>query len=1380
MPIDQKSFSGFLNSDDSQEVMPMPHHKMAMNGRFRGIGNNTRFENDFGTTLIPNTDLPTGNNECIGSFYDSLNQRIIWFNWNSNSRHGIYMYDKIQNTITPLLICFTDSQTDILGFDLDYPIPSVDIIYTTEEDGDLLTWTARNKRPKILNIKDAIDNLYGSDWLEEYLDVQKEIPRIPIKCAYENDSTVAVNNMRKVLFIPKYRWLGEDNLKSCWSAWGNMPIPYNYLDPQVTTDLTKNCRIGMVVQTGGADVRKIEIAVAQQSATGENAGNQWGDFFSVVELDKDELNIPDNDVYIYRFYNNEAYLPIDVKESNLTFDYIPDIANTQTLLNGNVICYGGCQEGKDTITPDVSVSASNQLPTAVNPYSVLSVTQAGQSGFEEGDITFIVLGNIRMNDIYSAQILVGSTTYTITYTASYGDTPATVLAGLSTSATGQGFTEVSIDANTLIISRTGQILQKSNLQTVSQTISGDYVLNASANTITRTGGGVQYLSLFPKGTLFYISPVVNSGNTKLFMVTSSANVATNLVLTVDDVTNNETVTGGTLTLVPSVGVSIPAYNPSSKENLGVVYFDEKGKTNGVITDLNFNASANAYSISLNLNTLLFSIPYFNLTINHRPPDWAYYYHIVRSNNLTKLKYLYWMTDRTYKDDKYAYISIQTIQSYKLQNPNSIISYDFTPGDRIKFYVLFNADSTPGAVYFNEHDYEIYEQVINPDINGVIRQGQFLKLVLPTTSATFDFSNGVTKTFCYYFAELYTPAKSATPSLSTYFEFSQRYAIINPTDSTRSHQGQLQNQTSDLVTPATFKLDTGDAYYRTRAINVGDELSYDLEPRLIEPNFIIGQTLTRQLLPNPDYIVASSVAYQQLIGTGGFYNNAGWTINDVTSSYTFHVTGIINFSANVTTVGLIRFIARVADSANNVTDFILGSQTGATAGTNIQFNPSVDVIMPANSKVFVYMTCADANFRANLISGNLSWVEPLKTFYVGCIDQNFSDFYDSKVNSNGRPFVVNKNEKQIFLGTMVRWGLAYLQNTNVNQINRFYGQNFDESDRSYGSIQRLAIRQREMIVFHERAVGRYGVYQKFLQSNPGENIVTTTDEIITKNNINYVGHFGVGNQYCNVIKGREVFYFKDPVRGYDVRLSAKGLDPISEQNKGQFYIQPKFIPYSGDYLRTNGSRAKILGAYNFYEEEAITVLQSGSTDGVNISPYTFSWNEKRNSYCSFFDFVDPDWIESLEDIIVTWKRGQMYLHNNQQLRCNYYGIQFYPSITLVFNGDIGLRKTFNAFSYQANQNWIAPVNGDVITGQPNPQTNLQQISSLREWNLEIQEGRYDLYLNRDANSMSDAKVALVEGDYLKGSWIQIKLTYFGSEFAFLYLPYINYSLSPRNY
>lgn len=299
--IDIKRLSGILNLDDRMEDVLQHQHVQALNLRFYGGSNGLTAENIAGNTLVPNVLLPTGVNEMIGGMYDGVKQRIIWGNWNSDGKHGIYQYSIETGLITRVIECFINSQTDILGFDRDFPMCDADIIYTTDIDGDIFSWNCRNKRPKCINLLQAENNTYGSDWLEEYLDVAKEPPFIPIKCAYENDATVTVNNLRKKLFKFKYRYWYSDNQKSTWSSHSEIPVPFNYTNPQTDTDETKNCRIGIVVQTGDASVVKVEIAACQ------NEKNIFSNFFSVIILDKSDLVIPNNDVYLWRFYNNEAY-----------------------------------------------------------------------------------------------------------------------------------------------------------------------------------------------------------------------------------------------------------------------------------------------------------------------------------------------------------------------------------------------------------------------------------------------------------------------------------------------------------------------------------------------------------------------------------------------------------------------------------------------------------------------------------------------------------------------------------------------------------------------------------------------------------------------------------------------------------------------------------------------------------------------------------------------------------------------------------------------------------------------------------------------------------------------------------------------------------------
>mgnify|MGYP000196172028 CR=1 FL=1 len=1381
--IDQRSFSGFMNTDDNEAIVAPGQHIDARNIRFRGQPGNMRAENVPGTVLITNDYLPVGDNECIGSFYDSIKQRIIWFNYNSNSKHGIYQYDLLTKTVTPLLICFTNSTTDILGFSLDFPIASVNIIYTTEEDGDLLTWVARNKRPKILNLLSAKNNIYGSDWLEEYLDVAKAPFFIPMQCAFEDDLDVTVNNLRKPLFVAKYRPVYDDNLKGVFSAWSNMAIPFNYTIPEVQANPQKNAKIRCVIQTGSAEVKKIEIVFAQLGGPEAQEGTTWSDFFQVVVLDKAKLSIPDNDTYIYDFYNNEAYSDIDVKESNLPFDYVPDLANTQELLNGNVIVYGGITEGKNPVTVEgVATNKDGSTPLYEKPFVnpvdiIMSVTQAGTNGFQlDEDIKIIILGNGRPNYTYNIEVDISGTPETISYTALPTEGPEEIIDGLRLVAIGLGYTVVSFTNRTLTIFKTGQQLLNYYIEGADFTLTNSMVVNDTAKTITITGKSDWFIYFF-KGTQFYLSLVPSN----LITTVSQNIVGSDLVVTyTGDAFNNTGLT--TISFQPNLNESIPSYTPSSKRSLALVYFDKKGKTDGVLYSPEMSVNIDYYVIETPFDEINFKIPYINFSITSPPPIWADYYHIVRSDNLSDLRFLWWVTNKTYKDDKYAYICIESIQAYKLTNLSSIIAYKFSPGDRIRFQMLYNPDGTADTVYQNEYDYEIADQLLDQEINGIKLIGQWLKIILPATSSTFNFGDGSNNDYDYYLIKLYTPQKSTNPELRLYKEFDQEYAIINPGTSLRCHQGQLQNQSDNLVTPALFKLECGDAYYRRRDINVGSVISFDFKEQLMSDGYILPQELVKQVLPSNDILAAPSVAWQEYVNSD---TAPGWSINVAYNSYDFSIKGVLNLFANNAHPGGFKIKCWVIHG-NTANSADLYSTTGpVTAGQHIVVNVNVTINCPTGSKVYIVYQTSDDSISITVRSGNLVFAQLGTNILAGIFDANFSDFYVSTVNQNGRAWGYNPDEKTTKFGTLLRWGLNYQQNTNINQINRFFPTNFNEIDRAKGEIQRFKTRDRILRIFQNRGVGKYNIYSKFVQSGDA-NLLTTTDEILTQNNVSYYsGTFGLGDQYCGLISNKFQDHFIDPVRGYHVRLSEDGFTPVSELFKGQFKIQPLFPPYNNNYIRPNGSRAKILGVYDNFEENVIFELQSGHIGTTKIDAYTFSFhetaeNERNKGYWTFYDYKDMDWMVSAENKVYLFKDGHLYILDNTQNYCNFFGVQYYPSITIPFNKNVSLTKTPLSGGYEANNNWVAEEIGDVYTSQPNAQTGLIQQSAIRDWNLDVQEGRYYFYLNKDANSLPEPLEGLNDGDVLKGVWIVVKFSYLGNQFAYLYLPYINFAISNRNF
>lgn len=1346
--IDIKKFSGVLNKDDKEENVLPNQHIDALNLRFYGGSNGLTAENIVGNTLVANPLLPAGTNEAIGGYYDGKHQRIIWGNWNSNARHGIYLYDISTGVITALLVCFTNSQTDILGFDLDYPMADPKIIYTTDIDGDIFIWLTRNKRPKGLNILQAQNNLYGANWLEEYLDIAKQPPTIPIKCAYENDASVSVNNLRKKIFRFKYRFWYPDNEKSTWSAFSEIPVPFGYTDPQSDTDPTKNCRIGCVIQTGDASVAKVEIAAQ------ESLGNVFSNFFSVIILDKGELTIANNDTYLWYFYNSEAYVFVDLDESVLDFDRVPDRANAQELLNGNVILYGGITEGLDPVVPDVTMGTSTEYPLAIDCNNILSVTQYGVEGFKEGEnIKFVVVGNIQMGQTFSAAVLVGATTYTITYTAVVNDTPALVLAGLSASAIGQGFTQVSITANELIIFRPNQILLRSNIATTDQSITGTFVITL-ATSIVRINGGASYLSLFTKGVQFFL--YANLLNVNPFTVVSSVVNGSDLDVTVEITLANETI-NTTLYFVNPLNNSIPAYNSSSKENWGLVYFDEKYKTNGVTTSSDFNVATQYLGMNKSLGTLLFYTPYITASIRHRPPLWAKSYQWVRTANLTKQTSLNWVSDRTYKDDKYAYISIESINAYKRVNPSSVISYSFLPGDRISFYVLYASDGQPLVVYTAAypHDYEIYDEVINPDINGAVRTGQFLKIILPTLNGAggvFDFSDGLSLDYNNYYIELYTPAKSATKGLDVYYEFSEEYGIGDAGTASAFHQGQLQNQSADLATPATFKFNKGDAWYRTRKIGVGNTLLYDLKSDFYEQlsgsapyyEYVVGQKLVLQAYNTADYTIQSDINKDIWYKN---FNQPAWTISVINNDYTFTVKGVININVVSGGVGSsIQYDLYILDTASISTRYNLGVINDVVNGQLVTFDIDELITIPQATRAFLILSTL--NCSCNLVSGYLSYSEPTKDFQIGVIDENFSDFYESKVNSNGRTQSVNPDEKTNSFGTLMRWGSPYLQNTNINQINRFYPNNFNEIDRSNGDIQRFKTRGSILRIFQNMAVGQMGIFGNFIQNNSGESQLTTTNEILTKNNIKYYsGDHGIGTQYTSLVSSTISDYFPDVVTGDLMRLSNDGFTPIGDLYKGQFYIRSLIIPYNKTYLRSNGATAKILGCFDNFDGQYIPILQGGTNGGNTINSYAFSFNERRNGFCSFYSFSNAELALSAEDIIVTWLNGNLYLHNNTTNYCNFYGQQFGCYITLVFNINLIEKKTWQSVAELASAIWACPL----IYSNVQSYSGQRQETTLVNAEFDNLESMFHTAFKRDINSIGGK----INGDEIKGNYLVIR-------------------------
>lgn len=1254
--IQVKQFNGIMNLDDSEELIPQGQHIRANNIVFPGNNQRLRPENVLGTTFIPNLLLPAGANEYIGGIYDQVRGRIIWANHNSNSNHAFYIYTPSTNTVQRLIQCGVNTNGDVLNFNLTQHLVNFNIIYGDSTQGDILYFLNCQKEPCKININRALASGYGV--VERgFLEVIKAPPQVPPQVVYEDDTMVTVNNLRKRLFKFKYRYVYDDKDKSVWSAQSEIPLPYQPFSRTVDTDPTKNAVIPIVFQTGDRNVVKIEIAAAV------SLGAVFSDFFSVTVLDKSVSNIASNEISTFKFYNNKAYNYVDVEESILEQDSVPQNANAQETLNGNVLFYGGITEGYPNVTNfsngTNTTNVTNSLidATRTNTFYTLFAIQGTHTAFGSGNIHIVFRGLVTQNDVYS----IFTTNFAITYTALLGDTASSVIAGLQTSATGQGFTIINTGANDLIVVKINEQLIK-----------------------TQT--------------------------------------------------------------VPSPGASIAqsseyVYDWWSGVSFGEVYFDKDGRTNGTVYPADFSAQTLGYS---EISGVV-QIPQVTINIWHRPPLFATYYHLVRTKNTAKSNIVQWVSDRTFKDsasstteNTYAYISIESLNTFVKNNPGSPLGYSFSANDRIRFIKRFNGDGSTANLYANK-DFEIVASLSNPKINGVDYIGQFIKIVLPVTDATFDFG---TTAFFNFFIEIYTPAQSVANGLDVYYEFSERFEIIDPGTDTAYHQGQDQNQSADLSQSAIFFLTKGDYYFRTRTINTGVEIIYQIEggggADTDAGQITLGCDPISVSYNNPNILTGSS-PYNNLAGFNIASDNSRWIIKIVTGTFIFRIIGTIT-------------ITFPDDRSDDNYSFQLSTNTSqatvlvptfdsSKAGT-YTFSVDTTFTLTSGERIFIFgLSGPNFDHTRSFTSTNLT-VTSQQSFTQGVIDPHFSDYYASSVNSNGRPWVFDADADTTYFSVLTRWGGQYESDTNINRSNRFYPQNFDTVDRERGDILRFKTRDRICRIFQKRGCGQVGVYTKFIQDSGGTNTLTTTDEIITSNNVQYyAGEYGLGDHPESLVSSKIADYFWDNIRGYHCRLSNDGIIPISELYKGQYTLRGYATLFNQTWSRGNGL-SKILGCYDYLNEECISIFQDG-TNGVEfLAARSFSFNEKRNGYSSFFDY-QPDGMICAEDVLYHFKDGALWVQNNGS-RCRFYGQQFNAYIDVVFNDRLIEKKTWESITEIANKIWYCPIiytNAESYPGQ-------RQESNLIETDFTVLESNPTAPFFRDVNSVD----GLINGDTLKGNYL----------------------------
>jgi hypothetical protein len=114
--------------------------------------------------------------------------------------------------------------------------------------------------------------------------------------------------------------------------------------------------------------------------------------------------------------------------------------------------------------------------------------------------------------------------------------------------------------------------------------------------------------------------------------------------------------------------------------------------------------------------------------------------------------------------------------------------------------------------------------------------------------------------------------------------------------------------------------------------------------------------------------------------------------------------------------------------------------------------------------------------------------------------------------------------------------------------------------------------------------------------------------------------------------------------------------------------------------------------------------------------TLTYSELSQGWPSFYSFI-PERIIGMNGFLYTFKDGKMYKHNTNQLRNNFYGVQYNSTVTSVFNDSPLDTKVFKTITLDSNSPWECEMLSNLGDGYIN-----------KDW-FELKEGYYYSYIRR---------------------------------------------------
>lgn len=380
-------------------------------------------------------------------------------------------------------------------------------------------------------------------------------------------------------------------------------------------------------------------------------------------------------------------------------------------------------------------------------------------------------------------------------------------------------------------------------------------------------------------------------------------------------------------------------------------------------------------------------------------------------------------------------------------------------------------------------------------------------------------------------------------------------------------------------------------------------------------------------------------------------------------------------------------------------------------------------------------------------------------------ENFSDFYKSKNINISRVQVVTDSEQKRY-AQAIRYGGRYFPNTNTNNLLSFDGDAYDTLDTRYGDINKVCTVGYVLKVLQTKKMTSVYINRNMIFNADGTSQLIQTDQVLSNKQISDTD-FGCVNPESVCTDDRQMFFF-DLNTGSFIQDSANGPYPISNY---------KFIAAMKNKARLINNSQDDIFVYCNVDNLLSTVNVSfvNESDIESEINDTYIYNTNDNRWKPRQSYI-PEYVCSNALVFVSFKNGQIYTHNTNDTRNNFYGVQYDSKISVVSNVEPSRVKVFDSVWERSTKLFSCPTLGDI--NLPATGNYLEMQSRLLPNLFVAKEGQYYAFFLRNGLTVNKASIAeaLQTGDKLRGQALKMIMTNSDTTELTLYEIIINSTLS----